>query len=303
MDNFYAPQLINLYPISNTQFNLTIAWLGAEQDEPELHLIYELIATNDEDGNFSFACPLDHKTRHWKTETVGLTTYYFKEDFNRERAQTFARKNKAMAEKFGLEAEGFQFYLCDHYQELIQLLGFVFDAKETSKFRNGHGVDEGHIFSIMNNEDFSHDVFHYYSGKINKRENRNWITEEGLAYSWGNAYWTDPNGDMITMEHLVPALQSYLKRHPEESYYSLFQANAKIFTDLAPEASAKSTISAIICDEVERQHGKVGVDKMINCGRSSKESDNYFKAIGEMLDIDRENFNERVSKLVNDSGY
>ena len=56
---------------------------------------------------------------------------------------------------------------------------------------------------------FSHDIFHYYSGKVNKNENRNWITEEGIAYSWGNAYYTNSNGEMIEQQILIDELKKF----------------------------------------------------------------------------------------------
>ena len=86
------------------------------------------------------------------------------------------------------------FYLCDNYQEILQLLGFDYDLSANGTTRDGYGVISQSIFSVMHHEDFSHDIFHYYSGKVNERSNRNWITEEGIAYSWGNVYYTDKNG-------------------------------------------------------------------------------------------------------------
>ena len=127
--------------------------------------------------------------------------------------------------------------MCENYQEANRLLGVEFSVYENSKYRTGYGVVANTIFSIMNNEDFSHDVFHYYSGKINERKNRNWITEEGIAYLWGNAYYTDPNGEMITHQQLVEELKKYLQENPNETLYNLFENNPTIFTHLAPEVS------------------------------------------------------------------
>ena len=83
--------------------------------------------------------------------------------------------NQIKQEKIGVQSEDFDFYMCENYQEILRLLGVEYSVYENSKYRTGYGVDSNTIFSIMNHEDFSHDIFHYYSGKINKREDRNWI--------------------------------------------------------------------------------------------------------------------------------
>ena len=98
----------------------------------------------------------------------------------------------------------------------IHLLGFGYSLYSNGKYRDGYGVDTKTIFAVMNNEDFSHDMFHYYSGQINKRENRNWITEEGIAYAWGNAYYTDKNGEMISNKRLITELKDYLAKNPNK---------------------------------------------------------------------------------------
>jgi hypothetical protein len=167
--------------------------------------------------------------------------------------------------------------MTDDFQEISELLSFGYSLFSNGKYRDGYGVDSKTIFAIMNNEDFSHDMFHYYSGKINKRENRNWITEEGIAYLWGNAYYTDKNGEMITHERLVTELQNYLSKNPNTNLYELFSNNEKIFNDIAPEISVRSTISGIIAQEIETKKGDEGTTKLINAGRENR-LESYLKA-------------------------
>jgi len=178
ISDFYKKQLINCYSIEGNQYFLSIAYISATA---ELKAIFNLIAKK-EDNEFRFALPLQYLTRNWNSKTVGTTRYFFKNELNEERAAIFNSKNITIAQKLGVRSEGFKFYMCANYQEILQLLGYEYDLESAGTTRNGYGVDEGHIFSIQNNEDFSHDVFHYYSGKINENKNRNWITEEGSIY-------------------------------------------------------------------------------------------------------------------------
>ena len=190
--------------------------------------------------------------------------------------------------------------MIDHYQEYLNLIGINYQVYNNGKYRTGYGVDTNTIFSIMNNEDFSHDIFHYYSGKINERENRNWITEEGVAYLWGNAYYTDKNGEMIEMDQMVSTLKNHLKENPDTSLLRLFEDNPKIFDSLASEISVRSVLSAIIAKEVELQKGTEGIMELVNAGAGKELVKKYLTATDKLIGINKENFNAKVGALLND---
>lgn len=290
-------QLINVYPISNNKYFISISYTYQNPEtNPILLYIINLIATNTND-KFTFSVPLDYLTRYWKTETIGNITYYFRENINKERAKVFDNKNIEIAGKLGLKPEKLNFYMTDNFQEISELLGFEYSIYSNGKYRDGYGVDSKTIFAVMNNEDFSHDMFHYYSGQINKRENRNWITEEGIAYAWGNAYYTDKNGEMITQKKLVAELQDYLLKNPNANLFELFSNDEKIFKIIAPEISVRSTISGIIANQIEKKKGKEGISKLINAG-SQDRLESYLKATNELIGINKENFNLKVGKLI-----
>ncbi len=290
-------QLINIYPISDIEYFLSISYTYTHPDSDPIQLyLINLIATKEGD-KFTFSIPLEYLTRYWKTHTIDNITYYFRDKLNLERANQFSKKNTEMAKKMGLEPEKLDFFMTDNFQEISELLGFRYSFFSNGKYRDGYGVDSKTIFAIMNHEDFSHDMFHYYSSKINKRENRNWITEEGIAYLWGNAYYTDPNGEMISQDRLVTKLDNYLSKNPNTSLYTLFSEDIKIFNNIAPEISVRSTISGIIAQAVETKKGKEGITKLINAGRENK-IESYLIATNKLIGINKENFNIEVKKLI-----
>ena len=292
--NFYKRQLINLYPISTKEYFISIAYIGCKNNElPILKTILNLIAKNN-DGKFFFSIPINYLTKTWNTKKNGHTTYYFVDNLNFKNAKIFDKKNISIATKFGLKPENFNFYLCDNYQEILHLLGYEYDLESNGKIRDGYGVVANTIFSVMHNEDFSHDLFHYYSAKI-RTNKRNWYAEEGYAYYWGNAYYTKPNGETITLKELVVELQNYLKSSPTISLLELFDKQSNIFTYLSDEISLKKILSSLICKEVERQHGIIGVRELLNCGSGA---DNFFKSTDKLININRINFDIEVLKLV-----
>ena len=290
-------QLINVYPISTNKYFLSLSYINENStSNPILFYTINLIATKANE-RFTFSVPINYLTRYWKTETIGNITYHFRDKINKERAELFDRKNTLIANKLGVSPEKFNFYMCDNFQEILKLQGLEYSANANGQYRDGYGPDANTIFSTMNNEDFSHDVFHYYSGKINKRENRNWITEEGVAYAWGNAFYTDEDGEMITFKRLVNELKKYLTEKPNTNLFELFSNNIKIFNHIAPEISVRSTISGIIASEVEKKKGKDGILALINAG-SQDRMESYLKLTNELIEVNKDNFNSKVDKLI-----
>jgi len=185
--------------------------------------------------------------------------------------------------------------MCKNYQEILHLLGFEYDRSSNGVFRDGFGVVDKTVFSVMNNEDFSHDMVHYYCEKIRKTK-RNRTAEEGLAYLWGNAYYTDFNGEMISHDALVSDLRQYVRTTGTDDYLALFQNSPEIFGGRANEVSVKSVISGLICNAIEKEKGIAGIKQLINCGKGD---DQYFKVIEELLNVNKENFNRYVTGLIN----
>lgn len=293
-------QLINIYPISTDKYFLSITYINqSPESNPILFFVINLIATKTND-KFTFSVPIDYLTRYWETENIGNITYHFRGKIDKERAKLFNKKNSSIAGKLGLKPEKMDFYMCDNFQEISELLGFRYSGYSNGKYRDGYGVDTKTIFSVMNNEDFSHDIFHYYSGQVNERKNRNWITEEGIAYAWGNAYYTDKDGEMITHKRLVNELKVYLSQNPNTDLFELFSNNTKIFNHIATEISVRSTISGLIANEVEKKKGMEGILALINAGRQDR-LESYLKVTSELIGIDKENFNSKVETLIKDN--
>ncbi len=290
----YSNQLCNLYPLNKNQFMVSIALIS----KTSLELEYKIqLLANLENGGIKFSSPLYYYARNWKIHKVGNITYHFRDSIQVSRAQVFDEKNTRIANKLGLKPDEFDFFMCHNEQEVLRLLGIQLMDRRSGSTRNGFGVYSKAICSIMNHEDFSHDVFHYYSGKVNEDKNRNWVTEEGVAYVWGNAYYTDKDGEMISHERLVLELKKYVEENPEADVLNLFIKNTKIFNHIAPEISVRSTIAGVFVKEVEEKEGIDGVLQLINCG-SKNRIEKYMDTLNELLGINGKNFNKHLSKLL-----
>lgn len=289
IQSIYTPYLINIFPISDNQYEASVAFIDSERLKAFVRFLIKA-----ENAQYKFSLLLDRNTANWQTTQVGTVKYHHRTPLNLDVAKKFDATNQEIARKFGLTVDSFDFYLNHNYQEALNILGIEYDVLVNGEYRDGSGVDEKTIFAITGNEDFSHDVFHYYSEKI-RTEKRNYPADEGFAYLWGNAYYTDKANNMIYVDQLVVELRKYIQQNPDVDLLELFNKRPYIFTEPAPELNIKSLLSALICNDVEKKHGLEGVKKLLNCGRGD---DNFFKVTKELIGLERSNFNTEVMSLI-----
>ena len=80
----------------------------------------------------------------------------------------------------------------------MHVLGMEYNVQSVGLVRNGYFIDTTGVFAVQGNEDFSHDIVHFYSSEFRGQVKRNAAADEGLAYLWGNAYYTDAKRQMIS---------------------------------------------------------------------------------------------------------
>ncbi len=298
--------LLNTYPIGEGRHLCQIAYFNQGNDESNsLKMILNVIA-HTENKDITFSTPLSYYTDSWEEKKVGSISYYYRDKFRSDRAKKYARKNELFSTRFQLKPNIFKFFMVDNYQEIIRLMGLDYNAKSIGIIRDGYGViaDE-YIFSVMNNEDFSHDLFHYYSGRIHDSSTRNWVAEEGLAYSWGNAYYTRDDGEMAEQKELLELLKQYLSQNINLDLLELLENNfwsdkSGIYEHLAPDFNVGRLISSLICDEVYRKHGMEGTNRLISCGSNPNHFDSFLNITDQLIGLNRSNFNKKVKRLISD---
>jgi hypothetical protein len=296
--NFKFPELskhlINIYPLKQNKFFLQIAFIeNNENSQPIINTLYTLIAIVKENKVY-FASSIIEHTSNWKNTSIGRVNYFYKSKLNLKVAEKFNESNFVISKKLGVDTSNLIFYKCQNYQESMKILGIDY-SKEQNGVSKSSTIFDNIIISGLNSEDFSHDIFHHYSSKLYDRGIRNWTSEEGLAYSWGNAYYTKENNEMISRNELVYLLKDYIKAHPKVSLLEIFIDNPKIVNDLSPLVSVKSVISSLLCDEVENEKGIKGVKELISCGKGDTM---FFKTINKLIKINKTNFNRRVKNII-----
>jgi hypothetical protein len=280
--------IINCYALDSAQYRVVIA--GSKADTLQQIYTFDVQLSGDHP---KVDLPLYHDTRNWQFRVVGTIRYRYDHDFNPTAAKAFDAANKRIAQKLGLPTERFDFYLADNYQQIMQWLGLTYDKLTVGQNGDGYNAAQT-IFAIRHNEDFSHDLVHYYVYKIRKSP-RNPFAEEGVAYYWGNAYYPDTQGKMINLDRLKKDLRAYLAAHPSADWLALFRQNQRGAFGPVKEISPRSTISAIIAEAIEQKRGTDGIIKLLNCGTGEA---SYFAATDSLLNIITINFNKRVAELL-----
>jgi len=291
--NFYKKQLINAYEILPNQYLLEMAFIGYANNYPIINRICSIIAYNKK-GKITFLSPLMYRTKNWEKKQIGNILYYYKTDLNISEAEKFNKLTINIAKNLELEPLQLVFYKCDNFQEVFKIIGFDYDLIYNGKSKESWILDNT-IFQGFNNEQFSHDIFHVYTSKMIDRKDRNWTAEEGIAYSWGDAYYPKSNGKIITRDELVYILKDYLNKKPNTNLLSLFEKRSSLFNELSPNVKVKSVLSSLICDEVQKEKGNEGIIELIKCGKGD---DNFFKTTDELIQLNRLNFNEEVKKMI-----
>lgn len=275
-------EIINQYPVEKDLYRLLIAC-------DTLHDLLTVDARLDHD-QIRFTLPLWHDTRYWREARIGTIHYYYDHDFDPKAGAAFDAFNRELARKLGLKPQHLDFYLTDNYQQIRQLLGHTYDRSAAGKYRDGSYADERTMFAIMHNEDFSHDLVHFYISKV-RTNPRNAYAEEGLAYYWGNAYYTDSAGQMITYPRIRADLRAYFLDHPQADPVSLFRQNMRGLFKAAPEISIRAAMAAVLMEAIEKEHGLPGILQLMNCGPGEQ---NYFSALDKLTGVNAANFNERL---------
>ena len=155
----------------------------------------------------------------------------------------------------------------------------------------------------MRNEDFSHDLFHFYSETIHPDSVRNWVVEEGIAYSWGNAYYTKYDGEMGEQSELVNILQDHLRKNENMDLLKLFEENfwrdnSGIYDSIAPDFAVGRLMSSLICDAVEEKHGMKGVLALLTCTSKPSRFEAFYKAVDKLIGVNRSNFAPKIKELI-----
>jgi hypothetical protein len=295
-DHFYKPYLTSAVDVGDNNFLIQLSYLGIDENTPVLQASFKLFAKK-QGGHFYFYSPLKQNTLSWKTKKIKYITFHFKDTLNRAEARDYLKYIDLYNKKLNVKPEPMEFYSCDNFPEVQQLLGIDYLAAFS-------GLRYDDITAHVNNATLEinggytatqrfdrHDLWHDRLYMVMDRKLINRPVNEGCAYLYGGS-WGTPWGDILAM------LKKYAAGHPNADWKRLYVNSDKLRDDDKPVYFAYA-INALIIQKIDKERGFAPVMLLLSCGPRITSDDNYFKALEKVSGIRKADFNTVVWQLIN----
>ncbi len=300
-DNSLKPYLSNISSVESNIYLVQFAFIGVLNDNPYLQAIFEILAKKEE-NDFLFFPTLSRNTKDWKKETNGYLTSYFQPD-NKEYAVEYMRYMRKFDEILGV-FEPTTLYFCENcetLQQLMQLSGVLYQLDYNGLTWSMIDFETPNMkFAFYPNTFYSgksvdpHDIFHGRANTAIPYEERNWYMICGCAYIYGGNWgmdWSDIKRifkERMTYDKNTDWLTLYYER------YNFGESKEKyLFTT--------QFINALIIEDLEKRKGFAEVLKLLASKNMYKDRKAFFGILDNITGINEQNFNQNISKLVDEA--
>lgn len=284
---FFKPHVTFVAYESDDSYVVKIAFIGTEpgSNSPVLRMIHSLVARKKGDV-FQFYSPLELIRAEWHTRKIGDVTYYYHDAFDEVTAKDFAQFNVQLAQKFDTEVMEVTYFKCRDGRELFYVIGC--DYINNAYFAKTGGMAEpwrNYLFAGNDSESYPHELVHLYTAK-KFGPSRNYIADEGYCTYIGGSGGLD-------LPELVTMVKVYLHDNPQSDILTLFKNNHQ----LHGEHSMLYTLSGLLMQMIERNHGVEGVQKIMTANGGAS---GFFEVLDKLLGINEQNFAERITSVLGD---
>ena len=191
---FYKCYLTNVMPLNENDYLIQCSYIGINETTPVLRASFTMVATKDA-NQFHFSSPLKQNSLSWKVETVGNTTFHFKNSFNSANAKAYLEKIAEYDKKLNAPNQPTEFYCCDNFHEVLQLVGVDYKADYNGYSHNALSAFENDTNLVVDGtltSDFTkfdpHDLWHDRLHKVLSPDIINRPVDEGCAYLYGGSW-------------------------------------------------------------------------------------------------------------------
>ncbi len=279
--NYYKPHLINFVKQAENTFLVSLSFIGNHEKVIEEKAKVTLLVKQI-NNSFQFLNPFEFYTSNWNTKQLKDVEFHYKGAINEEEALSFATHNEYLASLFRIVPYRMHYYNCRDLQEVYQLLGVDYHIDINGMKRGCVTLSSANFFiSGTNKDEYNHDLTHYYFGLQLPSTARNWVAEEGFNINRTD-YWGFSTEDNYTF------LREFLAQN-DATPLEIFEKN-RIMKSPIP---TKMPVAAVIMRKIERENGMAGVMQVIASGTTDED---FFRAIKEVAQISKRNFNKVVIK-------
>jgi hypothetical protein len=299
-ENFYKPYLTNLVPLNSADFLIQLLYIGVKQDTPIVRAGCTLLAHKIND-KFYFRSPLKQNTINWKTDKIGHTTIYFKNNFNDSNAHAYFNRISDYDKRLNAPDIPGDFYCADNFPEALHLIGIDYKSDYngrahsylTSKENNQTLNVNGALTSDFTRFD-PHDLWHDRLHNILSADIINWPVDEGSAYLYGGSWglsWTE----------ILHRFKAFADANPNADWVTLYNQSKNFDEKSRFPLNVDFVINALMIQKIENDKGFPAVVELLSCGKQEPNNRNYFNALQHITGISESNFNTAVWKLIRSS--
>lgn len=300
-DNFYKSYLTNLVPLKDSNFLIEFSYIGVNENSPIVVASFEVLAKLKDD-KFYFLSPLKRNTFLWKAKTIEGVTFHYKTSLNEKVVKDYVKNVTQFDKKLKSNIKTIEWYGFDDMNDMLKGIGVSYKLLYNSRTSSTFTAKENNSLLIASGSDNSnfdsfdpHDLWHERLYNVIPKSGVNKPVDEGCAYIYGGSWGISWKQILNTFKEKVSSNKSIDWLATYEDFYDFGESKEKHL--LVPYV-----INALIIEKLEKEKGFAAVMELLSCGKYQKGNENYYTALEKLTGINKSNFNERIWKLINQSG-
>lgn len=294
---FYKCYLTNVIPLNESDYLVQCSYMGINETTPALRASFTVLATK-KDSQFHLSSPLKYNSRSWKAETVGKTTFHFKNSLNSVNTNAYLQKVAEYDKKLNVPDQPVEFYCCDTFPEALQLVGVDYKADYNGSSHNTLTASEDGTDLVLNGAlaNFDpHDLWHDRLRKVLSPDIINRPVDEGCAYlyggSWGVMSWKD----------VLEKFEAYAVANENADWLALYNESRNFDEKSIHPLRVDFAINALLVQKIEKEKGFSAVIELLSCGKKEADNANYFKMLEKITGISKADFSSNVARLIREN--
>ncbi len=296
------PYLTNLIPIGKTDYMLELSFMGIKNEKPTLHAIVNFMAT-PKDKAFLFSSPLQYNTKGWHSIKDGYLTAFYQDEVDKKYIEKDMKYVKQFDEMLGGSWATTDYYCrsCNNMSDLLRLMGIKY-----SELYNGKNwiminfSNKKHNFCFYPKRFFEsgtidpHDTFHSRAYSVIPQKKRNRFMICGCAYIYCGSW-------LISWQDIQKRFKETVDYKNKKDWLKLYFERYNFGVSKKRHLLVTQFVNALIIQKVEKEQGFAAVKKLLASGNMYKNRDDFFQILEEVTGINEQNFNKKVSKLIDDA--
>ncbi len=287
---FHAPTVLKSYTRNGRDYFITVSFTGIQKGTPFTFRILEFKAIPHGSG-YRFYCPLDERTRAFKTTKLGEVTYHHSGALDPDEAAEFARFQAQLCALTETPCTALDYFKFETLDELLASHGILYTATKCNFLAHDLGFLESDDVTYMTGTDDAAYICGYVEDYLERHvpgaEEIYSPCAVGLAVFYGD-YFT--SGD--DMQTLKAQFRAELAARPDLDFLAEFNKGraASIHRHYC-----HYVICAFLCEEALEKHGFGTALQLVHSGKGGER---FFDSLKTALGVDESNFHRTVLRMI-----